>query len=87
MSRVHWRNGMAAPVVDSARSVPKKPVIWIGEIWLTMPNHVNDARAWRANKPLTRQQAQGVLQQLLAELIDEHGENAAIDSGFWMKSR
>jgi hypothetical protein len=87
VSRVHWRNGMSLPVVDNARSVPKKPVIWIGEIWLQLPTGFKDIRAWRANKPLTRQQAQTVLHQLLEELIDEHGNDAAVDSGFWMKSR
>lgn len=87
LSRVHWRNGMRVPVVDNARSVPRKPVIWHGEIWLVLPGGVKDTRIWRANNKMTRQQAQTVLHQLLAELIDEHGENTAVDSGFWMQSR
>lgn len=78
---------MRVPVVDNARSVPRKPVIWHGEIWLTMPGGVNHVRAWRANKPMTKAQAQTTLHQLLADLIDENGNDAAVDSGFWMKSR
>lgn len=78
---------MRVPVVDNARSVPKKPVIWHGEIWLVLPGGVKDIRAWRANKPMVKHQAQTVLHQLLSELIDEHGSDKAVDSGFWMQSR
>lgn len=96
MSRVEWRNGMAAPVIVSVRGrpcgAPKKPVIWHGETWLVVPTEdrtklETDVRAWRANKPLTRQQAQTVLAQLLEQLIGEHGNDTAVDSGFWMQSR
>lgn len=87
MSHVFWRNSMAVPVVENARSVPKKPVIWFGEIWLILPDGEKDTRAWRANKPMTRQQAQTVLAQLLDQLIGEHGIDAAVDSGFFMRSR
>lgn len=96
MSRVEWRNGMAAPAIVSVRGrpsgTPKKPVIWHGEIWLKLPAGEDgrcetDIRAWRANKPLTKQQAQAVLRQLLDQLIGEHGKQSAIDSGFWMQSR
>lgn len=96
LSRVEWRNGMPAPMIVSVVGrpcgAPKKPVIWHGEIWLLVPAEdptklEKDVRAWRANKPLTRQQAQAVLAQLLEQLIGEHGTDAAVDSGFWMQSR
>lgn len=90
MSLVQWRNSMnGPPVVDGARSVPKKPVIWHGEIWLVLPGNPPEkhSRPWRSRQPITRQEAQQVLALLLAELIAEHGENSAIDSGFWMRSR
>jgi hypothetical protein len=88
MSLVQWHNSMdGPPVVDNARSVPKRAVIWFGEIWLTLPTGEKDTRAWRANKPITRQQAQTVMAQLLASLVGEHGKDAAVDAGFWMRSR
>ena len=91
MSLVTWRNSFKGPpVVANARGVPKKPVIWHGEIWLLIPGtpkNVKYVRAWRASKPITRQEAQEVLALLLADLIAEHGNDAAIDSGFWMMSR
>lgn len=87
MSHIFWRNSMAVPVIDNARSVSKKPLIWFGEIWLILPDGEKDTRAWRSNKPMTRQQAQTVLAQLLDQLIGEHGSDAAVDSGFFMRSR
>lgn len=91
MSLVTWRNSFKGPpVVDGARSVPKKPVVWHGEIWLLIPGTPKNAkhvRAWRATRPITKEHAQEVLAILLAELIAEHGNDAAIDSGFWMMSR
>lgn len=90
MSLVQWRNSMnGPPVVNGSRSVPKKPVIWHGEIWLVMPGNppVKHSLPWRSRQPITRKEAQEVLAILLAELIAEHGNNAAIDSGFWMRSR
>jgi len=88
MSLVQWNNGMdGPPVVDNARSVPKKPVIWHGEIWIVLPDGEKDTRAWRSNQPITRQQAQTVMAQLLASLVGEHGKDAAVDAGFWMRSR
>lgn len=84
MSIVTWNNSMnGPPIVNGARSVPKKPVIWHGEIWLQLPDGIKDTRSWRSTRPITRKQAQ----EVLAELISEHGENAAVDAGFWMRSR
>lgn len=88
MSLVQWHNRMSGPpVVDNARSVPKKPVIWRGEIWLILATGEKDSRAWRSNTPITRQQAQTVMAQLLASLVGEHGRDAAVDAGFWLRSR
>ena len=88
MSLIQWHNRMEGPpVVDSARSVPKKPVMWWGEIWLILPDGEKDTRAWRSNTPITRYQAQAVMGQLLDSLVAEHGKDAAVDSGFWLRSR
>lgn len=88
MSRITWCNSVGgAPVVDNRRSVPKKPVIWWGEVWLVMPDGSKDTRAWRANQPLSKVQAQSVLHAMLDDLIAENGNDAAIDSGFRMECR
>ncbi|MNR36851.1 hypothetical protein D3C85_1548250 [compost metagenome] len=90
MSLVQWRNSMnGPPVVFGARNVPKKPVIWYGEIWLILPGTppIKDTRQWRSKNPITRQDAQAVLAAMLDDLVAEHGNDAAIDSGFWMRSR
>jgi hypothetical protein len=75
------------PRCDNLRSVPKKPVVWMGEIWLQLPSGERDIRSWRSNGPITKGHAQTVLGQLLDSLIGEHGKNSAVDSGFWIKSR
>lgn len=88
MSLVRWCNLMAGPPqVDGNRSVPKKPVIWVGSIWLKLPDGEKHERSWRSNQPITRGQAQEVLHALLAEMVAEVGNNTAVDAGFWMKSR
>lgn len=88
MSLIQWHNSMdGPPVVDSARSVPKKPVMWHGEIWLILASGEKDARAWRSKTPITRHQAQAVMGQLLDSLVGEHGKDMAVDSGFWLRSR
>lgn len=88
MSLVRWCNRMdGPPIVDGKRSVPKKPVIWIGSIWLVLPDGEKQERSWRSNQPITRQQAQTVLAQLLEQMVAEVGNDAAVDAGFWMKSR
>lgn len=78
---------MATPHPRRQGQLPKKPVSWIGEIWLLMPDGERDIRAWRSNQPITTNQAQTVLGQLLDQLIGEHGKDTAVDSGFWCKSR
>jgi len=75
------------PAIDNARSVPKKPVIWHGEIWLKLPDGSKDIRLWRSKQPMTRAQAQQTLYLLLDDLIAENGSNVAVDSGFMMMSR
>lgn len=88
MTRVTWCNSVGGhPQVDNARSVPKKPVIWWGNVWLLMPNGYKHSRPWRAKQKITRQQAQDVLRAMLDDLIDECGSDAAIDSGFRLECR
>lgn len=88
MSLVRWNSLMAGPPqVDGKRGVPKKPVIWVGSIWLDMPGGEKTERSWRSNQPMTKEQAQTVLAQLLEQMIAEVGNDTAVGSGFWMKSR
>lgn len=88
MSRVTWSNRVGGlPQVDNARSVPKRPVTWFGEVWLLMPNGAKHSRGWRSHNKITRQQAQDVMRAMLEDLIDECGKDAAIDSGFRMETR
>lgn len=88
MSRITWCNSVGGnPAVDNARSVPKKPVIWWGNVWLLMPSGYRHSRPWRADAPITREEAQVILRMLLDELIEECGRDAAIDSGFRLECR
>lgn len=90
MCRVEWRNSMAGPPKVVKGGIPKKPVVWIGAIWLKLPGVTKDeidTRSWRSNKPLSCADARAVLDQLLTMLINEHGKDNAIDSGFWLQSR
>lgn len=88
MVSVVWRNSMnGPPQCDNARACPRGKVVWIGSIWLTLPSGECDTRTWRSNGKITRQDAQSVLQALLASLIGEHGNHTAVDSGFTLKSR
>lgn len=86
-AQIRWSNSMVdrAPIVLGR--LPKKPVIWFGEIYLTMPDGEKDIRAWKSKQPMTCENAKTVLGQLLDMLIGEHGKDSAIDSGFWLKSR
>lgn len=86
-ARVEWNNSMPTLHPMTRGRLPKKPVVWIGEIWLLLPGGEKDIRAWRSNQPITTAQARTVLGQLLDRLIGEHGKDAAISSGFWCKSR
>lgn len=88
MSLIQWHNSMdGPPVVDNARSVPKRPVIWFGEVWLLMPDGAKHSRGWRSHNKITRQQAQDVMRAMLDDLIAECGKDAAVDSGFRMECR
>lgn len=70
MTRVVWSNQVGGlPRVDNARSVPKKPVIWWGEVWLRLSAGERVANAWRSHNKITRQQAQEVMHAMLAALI------------------
>lgn len=86
-AQIQWRNSMQDRAPTITGRLPKKPVIWFGEIYLTMPDGEKDIRAWRSKQPMTCAQARTVLGQLLMMLIDEHGKDSAVDSGFWCRSR
>lgn len=88
MSRITWSNRIGGhPIVDNARSVPKRPVPWHGQIWLLMPDGARHVRSWKSKSPITRQQAQAVLALMLDDLIAECGRDAAVDSGFRLECR
>lgn len=84
---IEWNNEMKTTQPRIQGQLPRKPVVWIGEIWLLIPGGEKDIRAWRSNSPITTDQAQTVLGQLLDSLIGEHGKDSAISSGFWCRSR
>ena len=86
-ARIEWSNEMSTTQPRTIGRLPKKAVIWIGEIWLKLPGGETDIRAWRSNQPITTAQARTVLGQLLDSLIGEHGKDSAISSGFWCRSR
>lgn len=86
-ARIEWHNEMPTTYPMTRGRLPKKPVVWMGEVWLTLPGGEKDIRAWRANQPLNTEQARTVLGQLLQSLINEHGKDSAVSSGFWCKSR
>lgn len=86
MSKITWVNGQAAPQVDGWANVPKKPVIWWGEVWLKLPNGDKVAQAWRSRQKIRGSDAMDVIRALLNELVEENGVDA-IDSGFWIQSR
>jgi hypothetical protein len=86
-AHIEWHNEMPTTSPKTIGRLPKKPVVWIGEIWLTIPGGEKDIRAWRSNQAITTGQAQTVLGQLLTSLINEHGKDSAVSSGFWAKSR
>lgn len=67
--------------------LPKRPVIWFGEIWLILPSGEKDTRSWRSNHKITKDQVREVLHALLDRLIGEHGRDTAIHSGFTVRSR
>lgn len=90
---VVWKNSMgdAAPHVNNARLVPKKPTIWYGEIYLVVPdddgNLVKDSRTWKTPNKVLKEDAMFIVDELRKRLIGEHGKDNAVDSGFWMRSR
>lgn len=85
--RIEWKNEMAGTQPIQIGKQPKKPVHWIGEIFLILPTGEKDIRAFRSNAPMSTQNVQTVLGQLLDRLIGEHGKDSAVNSGFWVKSR
>lgn len=86
-ARVQWDNRQPTTVPRTIGKLPKKPVVWIGAVWLQMPDGELDTRSWRSNGPINTGQARQVLAQLLEQLIGEHGKDAATWSGFYCQSR
>ena len=84
---VKWDNRYPTTTPQTIGKLPKKPVVWMGSVWLLMPDGELDTRSWRSNGPITCLQARTVLGQLLDSLISEHGKDAAVWSGFSCKSR
>lgn len=88
MSRITWSNKVGGlPICDNARSVPRKPVVWWGTVWLRLPNGQKAEIGWRSKGPITRSQAQEVMAAMLDDLIKDEGEDAAVDSGFTLECR
>ena len=88
MARITWSSSIGGlPQCDNARSMPRKPAIWFGEVWLKMPDKTRSARSWRAQHAITRAEAQDVMAIMLNELIEECGRDAAVDSGFMLQCR
>ena len=86
-ARIEWNNEMAGTQPRTIGRLPKKPVVWIGEIGFKLPGGELVIRSWRPNQPLTCGQARTVLGQLLTSLINECGKDSAVHSWFWCKSR
>lgn len=88
MSRIVWSNKVGGlPIVDNARSVPRKPVIWWGTVWLRLATGQLVSMGWRAKSAITRQQAQEVMASMLAQIIMDEDAEDAIDSGFTLECR
>lgn len=88
MTRVVWTNSVGGlPRCNNVRSVPKKPVIWRGSVWLLLPSGERDTRNWKSHNKITREDAQKVLGAVLDSLIAEHGNDTAVDSGYTLECR
>jgi len=86
-ARVEWNNHMKTTNPMTTGQLPKKPVIWRGEVFLQLPGGIKDVRQWISRQPMTTDQARVVLGQLLNQLIGEHGKDSAVHSGFVAVSR
>lgn len=86
-ARIDWHNSMPSTQPKITGRLPKKPVVWIGEIGLQLPSGEKDIRSWRSNQAISTDQAKTVLGQLLTSLINERGKDSAVHSWFWCKSR
>lgn len=86
-ARVEWNNAMPGTQPRTIGRLPRKPVVWIGEIGLKLPGGELDIRSWRSNQAISTDQAKTVMGQLLTSLINEHGKDSAVHSWFWCKSR
>lgn len=75
------------PQCDNVRSCPKKNVVWLGSVWLTLPDGACHTRTWRSSGKISKADAQNVLRAVLDQLILEFGNDKAVDSGFTLKSR
>lgn len=91
--KIEWNNGMSSqqPRIVTVQGrhvgIPKKPVVWIGELWFQVAHGERDIRAFRSNGPITQSQVKEVLAMLHARLVGEHGTDGVVNSGFWVQSR
>lgn len=87
MIRIDWKLSFRSPSVHGKRFMPKRPVNWKGEMWMSYrrPTGVEtDSREWRSMSPLTKDEAVDVLREQLASIIEESGQDA-VDAGFWLE--
>jgi len=52
-ARVQWDNRQPTTMPRTIGKLPKKPVVWMGAVWLQMPDGEMDTRSWRSNGPIT----------------------------------
>jgi len=86
-AKIEWNNSMPGTQPRTTGKLPKKPVVWIGEIGLQLQSGEKDIRSWRSNQAMSCDQARTVLGQLHTSLVNEHGKDSAVHSWFWCKSR
>jgi len=87
MVRIEWKNSFSKVRIHGKRFMPKRPVNWRGQVWLTYPGATQHERIvvdWNTSAPIIRKDAQHILKAMLAEIVEQHGDDA-IDAGFWLE--
>jgi len=59
-ARIEWNNAMPSAQPKTIGRLPRKPVVWIGEIGLKLPDGELDIRSWRSNQAISTEQAKTV---------------------------
>jgi hypothetical protein len=90
MTRIYWKSTWAnARVrVEGINYLPKRPVVWRGNVWMDFVRGgviERDAREWKAGSPITQKEGQAILKMMLSDLLEENG-NDAVAAGFEMRS-